>query len=771
MNTINGRFENAEVLDRKIQTALDSYLISLYLYGIPLPPEKEVYLRKKGLINSFNSKKTIPFDSNYRIFETNSNGLFSDSDLIINTDQVKEMSLRVAKDLAPNSSPSDVFITKEMWTPGGLKYDYENEFWNWINCINKGFQYYVDYGRFELYVKQAYAWINQNITWNPNASIETKKAYLLLERERMLQNSLYALNKFAYIKNDSSNNKYEAWKSQQIMLYLLDLTISYIMGKARQIGATTTIGAATGVKTMLTHNMYCKLVAQRTTKTEELFRDKVKYPIDKFPTYVTPSILGDSKEKLEFARKVEKGKTIGSNSIFEISSPTSDCINGGSPTITLLDEIGYFDNLSEIISEGRPTLLAYNPITGRQEFRRQVIGWGTGGEMDKGGAAMEAEYYAAKEAWMEKDYSHQIIPLFVNVFGRRGFTKQVYESEKISAYRRKSRPGEKDPKIYFHQSNPVTEEDMFLISSETIIPINIINKKLSDCQREKEKGTKLYKWGYFVPIYNKGNKYGPESDVPYEIIGAKFVPASEDEILNRSHKAGVCIINEPQRNWVNRYFQGNDPVFTSSGTSNMAVAVWDSLINDISAYIDFRIDDYRYCYLQAFLMKLYYSPIKSNRAIGIKELVESNVGGEYLNYNRDKKMMHTLVHQSKLPDTLQLGGVEIGINKRTKNAPFIINHLEEMLLLHLDSIHCDRFYEQLKTYVRKTTSQSVKWEAQNSKFHKDDIIDAVIYAYICAKSHKNLKPVCQTESSSAKYKHRYVYGPNGLELKKVRVNA
>jgi hypothetical protein len=191
----------------------------------------------------------------------------------------------------------------------------------------------------------------------------------------------------------------------------------------------------------------------------------------------------------------------------------------------------------------------------------------------------------------------------------------------------------------------------------------------------------------------------------------------------------------------------------------------------VSAYIDFRIDDYRFCYLQAFLMKLYYSPLKSNRAIGIKELVESNVGGEYINYNKDKKMQNTLVHQSKLPETIQLGGVEIGLNKRSKNAPFLINHLEEMLLLHLDSIHCDRFWEQLKVYVRKQTAQSVKWECQNTKYHKDDVIDAVLYAYINAKSHKNLKPTNTTDSTQSKYKYRYQMGPNGIELKKVRVHG
>ena len=64
-----------------------------------------------------------------------------------------------------------------------------------------------------------------------------------------------------------------------------------------------------------------------------------------------------------------------------------------------------------------------------------------------------------------------------------------------------------------------------------------------------------------------------------------------------------------KKGWRYRYFQGTDPIFSESGHSKMASAIWDSHHQTISAHVNFRVEDYRYCYLQTLLLGLYYDKI------------------------------------------------------------------------------------------------------------------------------------------------------------------
>lgn len=757
---------------KAVERNYDEFLLTLYLNGIDIGFNNNISLSKKGYIFTDNVNANVRENimAQFRDYTGIDSRLGGLDETTLSREDISRFEEMVKREMSKNytyDGPSG--ITKEMWTPDGLKYDYEHDFWDWINTINRGWQYYRSYRKFELYVLQAEQWLNdEENRWNPNASIDSKRAFLRLEKERMLTNSLYAMNKHGYLKNAQTNetdNKYEAWIAQQVMLYLLDLTISYFMGKARQIGATTTIGGACAIKTMLTKNMYTKFVAQKGKKSEELFRDKVKYVIDKSPSYITPSINGDSLRKLEFLRKMEKGKSTGANSIFEVTEPSSDCINGGSPDITLLDEIGYYDNLSEIVSEGRPTLLAYDHRLMRQVFKRQVIGWGTGGEMEKGGGSMQHEYNACKEAWAEKDYTYGILPLFLNCFARRGFTKQVYDQEKSAAYKRKPAPGEKDPKIYFHQSNPVTEDDMFLISSENIIPTQTIVANMIKCDTAQRNGSRIYRRGYFEPILG-GELIG--STFNKQIVGARFIPATENMILTNNIKAAVTIVEEPSYGWVDRYYSGKDPIYTASGLSNMGGAVWDDLTKSIPAYFDGRYSDYTFCYLQCLLLNVYYSRPENGRQRGLPQLIETNVGGEYYNFCKKEGFRNTVVPHARVPKILQVGGEIWGINKRSANTKYIMQKLEEMLNLYQESIYSPLFWQQLKTFVRKDTTKQFTYEPQNRLYDKDDHLDACVYAYICRLCYPRQEPTPVEEVVSTQTKFRYVMGKNHtLELRKV----
>lgn len=776
--TLYGAADMLKVFKGEIKKNLALYYLQLYLMDIPLDEMAIQYIRN----SEFYSEDMLDDKDNrrnsvdrYRTFkEVNVSPLSEYFEDDITEEQVLELEEQLRYSVKNHRFDSSLIIKKDDWTPDGLKFDYEPEFFGWINKINEGWQYTNNnfYRRFDLYKKQAYNWIAEELVWQQDASDEAKLDFLKIERKRMLTNSLYALNKYGYIRNVLIP-KYEAWEAQEVMLYLFDLGLSYILGKARQIGATTTIGAATALKTGLKTDFQTKMVAEKGDKSEELFRDKVKYVIDKFPDYLTPSISNDTGSFIRFLKKLGKGKTSGSNSVFEVEPPTVTCINGGSPQIVLLDEIGEYDIFGDIMSQARPALFGLNPKTGRQEMVRQVIAWGTGGNMDKGGGAMEQEYRSYKEAWLDRDYTAGIIPLFLNVFARKGITKDIYEAEKKLAYSKEVKAGERDSRIVFHQSMPVTEDDMFLISSETIIPVAVIDKKLRDIRVLKERKKKLYIKGHFEPLFDTSVKMHEDSDVPYKIIGAKFIPASSDDVIQGSPNACVTIINKPNFDWINRYYKGLDPIFTATGHSNLGSSVWDDVSKDFAAYIDFKSEDYRYCYLQSLLLNLYYSPFENGSCNGIPELVESNVGGEYISYLKDKGFRRILVKKDRLPAVLKVGGDEYGI-KKMSNAPFIINQLEQLLVLHIDTISSDRFFEQLKTYVRKVTksNKNFTYEPSNTKYHRDDLLDSSIYAWICKQCFPNIVPIEKSSTSSKKTVWKYEYDSNfQLTLKRRQVSV
>jgi hypothetical protein len=747
-----------KILDDEITLVIDRTLLSLYLNGVHIGEEFVSDLSKKGYINAFNSKKnTLPFESNHRLFR--SDDLYKNlSESEYYSKEIVELDDIILTGASKYNFGDNAKITRSMWTPELLQTDYDPEFYTWINAINTGFQRYRHYSKHIAYVSQAQGWIAQNQYFDSSASEDVQIAYLVREVKRMKMNSLYALNKYAPVKKEGGFGKYKSWAAQTVMLYLLDLGLSYMMGKARQIGATTTLGGATGIKCAFSKDMYCKFVAQRGDKSVEMFRDKIKYPIQGMPYDIVPSMSSDASAKMEFSVKLEKGRLTGSNSLFEIAAPSDDCINGGSPAITLLDEIGYMKNFSKILSEGRTTLYGYDEKTGMQRFMRQVIAWSTGGETDGDGQAMEMEYRACMEAWMDKDFTFQMVPLFLNVFSRKGYTIDLYNKEKAVAYRKKKEAGKRDPRTYFHQGAPITWEDMFTMSSETIIPAEDIRSEIKRIDNLTSKGLMKCRYGFMQPVYDKNYPTNDESDVPYKIIDAVFIETKEED-----GDTAVCIIHDFEAGWSDRYYAGTDPIFTATGTSKMSTAVWDKYLGDVAGYVNHRIEDYRYTYLQCFLLKIYYS----NRVRGfkidmIKDLIEFNVGGEYINYNKNKGYMASLTRNAKLPDILQIGSVEeVGINKKAQNAKYIVQRVENIALTKLGKLSDRLFYVQLSTFVRKATATTVRWEPNNTDYNQDDHIDAVNYAKINAdECYANRIPQRIAEAEKLKKnRRRLVYNP------------
>ena len=746
---------DTKLLLKNAEDALANHWLALHLIGIHIPDKGYYLLMDRGYINA-NSKRSFKgvrdetLQTNFiskisinrqgeviqekvQVEDVNKFKPLEDlvkegSDKTFDTNKlIKELNL-----VSPHKLRSDI-KRSDWYLPNKL--DIPEDFYNWIESIRHGWQDRIKYEPFELYKEQAAYWLSLNERF-PNSPYEdVNLSFVTTEKNRIYTNSLYGCNKYGIIKDDQSpmgQINVECWEVQAFILYLLDLGLSVLFGKPRQIGSTTIIALAQILKTMVTRNYYCKLVAQKGRKSEEIFNHKVKFPIENFTGHIKPTTANYNGQEVIFKFKENKNASTSSTSTFEVCAPAADVINAGTPTCTLLDEIGLNELLQEIIDNGRPTQFWFNPVTGRLEFRRQIFGWGTA---DASSPMFELVYKAALDQWHKRNFANGIIPIFVNSFSRPGFTWEHYNTEKVRAYSLKKQPGKPDPKIMFHQTYPLVEDDMWLISEDTIVPTLYIKKKQEELLKMRAP-----KRGYFEPIYDSSIKRD-DPLIPYRIIGCKFVPASQEEIDDDSPMASIFIRNEPERGWSNRYYQGVDPIFASSGHSKMAASVWDSMNKTFSAWHNNRTSDYRFNYTQCLLLNLYYGNSDNVRMTGIKSLLEINVGGEYKNFVEDHRYGHTLVTNSMLPEQFQTTTVDTGIRKQGNNTKNIVTKIEELVNNFGDNIFVDEFWNQLRTFVKKANKLTVTWGPQDQRIHYDDIIDSSVYAYMNAECHRHMKPV------------------------------
>ena len=660
-------------------------------------------------------------------------------------------------------------VTKADWTIENV-FEIPPDVYKMIMTINQGWQYFQKtdgWDRFNMYRQQAYGWMQDDFKYDPNAPMDIQLAFVKAERERCLENSLYLLNKYMWLKDPDDKikgeTKFKAWKSQEALLFFIDLGLSLMVGKLRQIGLTTVIGGLMGLRTMLSKNFYCKMCAQKGDKSEEIFDAKIKFPISKMEPFMKPTIANWATEKVRFGYTGGKGESASTESIFEVCAPAVDAINGGTPAVTLLDEIGYMKLFGSIMEQGRPTMFKYDPVKNVMKMTKQVIAWGTGGSISSSGSDMEVEWKAAKVALQLRNFRHGIIPLFLNYYCKPGHDDKFYLQEKEYYYAKKKEPGKTDPRIAFHQSFPITEDDMFLQSANTVISIAQINLQIERINKKIAAEKLVERRGYFEPIYNTEKPRGESAYVPYEIIGARFVPADESMINEDSPFACISIYDMPEP-FRNRYYKGTDPIVTSSGHSRFSTTIKDKKHGKrTAAKMNYKSEDYRYEYLQSLLLNLYYSPEYGGRKLGIDELLEFNVGGEYYNFCRDLGYGGIFTGNKMLSSNLQTSTMDIGISKKGHNATAIVNRLEEMLIETASQIDSIDFWIQCKTFVKKETPTGFKYEPENKKIHWDDEIDSETYAYIAIECFQHM-PITALNSQSMNYKEKsklkYYYDAN-----------
>lgn len=665
-------------------------------------------------------------------------------------------------------------ITQADWKPESIIH-HSKEFVSWINSVNSGFANRIVYEPFEYYKMQAEDWMEGDHSIEDFTEEEERYEYMMRELERCSINSLYAANKYYWLKDEAGavgKIKYDAteyYEHQRICCYLFDCGYSLIIGKPRQPGITSIFGILGMNRVLNRKNYFLKFIAEDKRTSEEIFEDKIKFSFESLEGWFKPNtngkpdVVNDRDNLFRIGRKGPKGRIDGLNSKIVVTPPYRTAINGGSPPLVFVDEIGSIDILTEMVNEGRPTMFRRNR-QGEFEIKGQLVMWGTG-TTGKGGGAFENEWKRILGLWNEGDYTVGIVPLFFDWTTR--CSEEEYLAQKAYYYGSRAKEEGIDietSKVQFHQHYPTSPADMFSTTKKTIIGREEIDKNIT--RINKVDPVLRVQYGYFEPIYDKTRPMDENSDVPYRIVGANFVPTDEFSEL-----ASAIMFQRPKTKpaWVNRYYQGTDPISADTGTSRMASAIWDVHYNTVSCLINHRkLNDPDASFLQCLLMGLYYD-VEKNR--GVPELLEKNIGLAYKNYKSNKGFLGTLMYNAELPDHLQSGSnSDLGIDNKGYRNKAIINEMYKVFTLFGEKIYIPTPFEQLRTFVCDITrSGNETWGPVDSRYYHDDALWAIVFAYIAALSHMHLVPK-STEEVAEKRKYRWeTYYDENFNLKRRQV--
>lgn len=656
------------------------------------------------------------------------------------------------------------------WYPKHPPLEYPKPLVKWIDSINKGWQNKIEYEPFEIYRKQAAAWLKDEDDITDYHDEDEQVDFIIREYYRCKDNTLYFANKYGWLKEgdvDGGGIKYKAWEAQELVYFLADCGYNLLIGKARQIGFTSSLGLLANKRINFNKSYFVKFITHTKEKGEEIFRDKIQWSFGRIPDHLRNTVYNFSHNMLSLKAKGEKkGQTTGANSMAEVVTPATDAINGGQPNLVLIDEIGLISIFTRMMKEGRPALFFYNPDNQKMEMKRQLLAWGTGGEMDKGGAVFEAEFKAAYQAWNDRRFNYGVIPLFFDCFARQGMTKKRYDEEKEYYYSVTGAEAEVS-KVQFHQHYPLTLDDMFLRKSSGIVPINTINKHILRINALSPEDKPQY--GYFEPIYDT-NQPTEDEYIPFKIKGAEFVPTKgmDDE------RTTCVVFKHPEKNWEFRYYQGTDPINSETGKSKMSSSIWDGLVGSPVCVINWRIREFKLVYLQCALMGMYYDQGTNT----LKELIESNIGDMYLDFLERWGLGGRVMGNNDLPIYMQTPTSKWwGISNRTNTAGKITNKLIELIDTYGENIYILWFWIQCKTFVEKPLKngsgiRQSRYQAADLKYDFDDVIFSINFSYIGAEAFNRYEPRETTVASRSRKRIQYVQNKDtNFKIKLAEVDA
>jgi hypothetical protein len=145
------------------------------------------------------------------------------------------------------------------------------------------------------------------------------------------------------------------------------------------------------------------------------------------------------------------------------------------------------------------------------------------------------------------------------------------------------------------------------------------------------------------------------------------------------------------------------------------------------------------------LLGLYYTT--NNKDDVTKELVEANIGTNYIDYKDVKGYTRSLIFNSELPNKVLGGAREIGIDNKGNRADSIIDYMAEVFRLYHKNINIKIIFDQLLTFVQDYSKSGKEvWGALAKQGVYNDVLYACVYAYIARLCYPHRHPVRETQT-------------------------
>ena len=684
-------------------------------------------------------------------------------------------------------------ITKDDWRQENPEQP-DAELRAFINSHIPHFQNLKAYKKFWLYCEQARRWEASAVDIS-DVPVAERYDWKKEEMAKIRQNKLYGINRYISIKEDgkaSGRRKYRASTPQALLCFLVDLGVSFDLVKGRQAAITSTMMAIAALEAMVRNSYNGVFITHKKDGTgKKLFKDKFQSTLQNLPSWMRVAFNEDSwsaeRVFIDFAKETGKGnKGRDSSEFLLLGSEDTQVMNGQTPTQTFFDECQNIATYQTIKSELDPTMFQFNEETGFYDMVRAVYAWGTGSSNNTGKGAFEADFKGLLEAWETGEETYGWVPVFMDWTCRPGMTKAFYMKMRTKYLRGQTEetkgltPTERLSLFKAHY--PSEPDDAFMTSHKTLVPMEYI----VECQtfiktRAHNQGLAPIP-GRFKPILDESKPVPPGGIFTHAVRGVIWEELAADDL-----EAPIRMMYPPTQGWVDRYFQGTDPIQNDGGHSRFSSAIWDTyggeevidnhtiFLPTVACMLNYRSPFPQELFVQCILMGMYYA---NHGQRACKEIVEINQGHRYVEVKTGPtfNLRESLMYRGSLLPAYNGGehlfGVDLKGGKGSRKEA-LYHDITNLLRTHGRRIFYYDFWSQVRHIsVEDKGDKGVVWGTENKNVYNDDMVYAVGYAEMCARS-ANARPrridQAQKEFREAKILARRPNGMPYYETRKIPV--
>lgn len=634
-----------------------------------------------------------------------------------------------------------------------------DEFRRFIDSHIPAFSGLKPYLNFYLYCEQARRWAEDG---KDISDIPLSDRYDWKKREyaRIKDNKLYGLNRYITIKEDGKmgggRRKYKASGPQAMLAFIVDSGFSFDLVKGRQAAITSTMMAIAALEIVVNSSYSGVFITHKKDGTgRKLFKDKLQSTLQHLPSWMRaawkdkPDNWSADRVVIDFDQQAGKGNRGRDTSEFLLlGSEDSMTVNGQTPSRSYFDEAQNISTYQTMIGEIDPTMYQFNDRTGMMEMVRAIYGWGTGSSNNTGKGSFEAHFKTNLEAWQTGDSTYGWVPLFMDWTCRPGMTKAHYAEVRDKYLRGRDEETKglspKERLALFKAHYPSDPDDAFMATHKTLIPLeDIIDQQRWIKENVHDKGLKPVP-GKFVPIFDESKPLPPGGLFTHVVRGVMW-----EELPIDDPDAPVRMMFHPEKFWLNRYYQGTDPIQNDGGFSRFSSAIWDTVgiateenghtvfHPTVACMLNARSPYPQELFVQSILMGMYYA---NHGQRACKEVVEINQGHRYVEtkigpvFNLSESLVPRGAMNANYNGGQHIYGVDLKGGKNSRKSS-LYHDTVNLLRTHRRRIYYYELWSQVRHIdVEDRGDKGVEWGTQNKNIYNDDMVYGVSYAELCARS-------------------------------------